>query len=269
MIKTPEEYFNIEDTLSCGQVFRYEREGDGYRVYSGRECAVIKGDEIYSTDDGYFEKYFDLRTDYAAINRRMKSYNIDFLSAAAEKGKGIRLLCQDKEEMFISFIISQNNNIPRIKKIIGGLSEKLGEKREFMGKEYYAFPSLKSLSSESEDFYKQAGLGYRAGYIAAAAKRLMQEGAESYSVLSSEDLKKKLVSYKGVGSKVADCISLFAYKKTDSFPVDTWVEKLYREDLKGELKSREEINRYLTGLFKEDSGMAQQYMFYYKRGNRG
>ena len=269
MLKTPDEFFDISDTLNCGQVFRYSEKDGVFKVISGAECALVNavGGIIRCTDEEYFYNYFDFSRDYSKIYGAACGYGIDILKDAAEYGKGIRILNQDKAEMIISFIVSQNNNIPRIKGILSRICAALGEEREFMGEKYFAFPALEALAVKDAEFYYGLGLGYRAPYVAETAKRLLEEDISGYSALSTPDLKKKLLSFKGIGPKVADCISLFGFGRTDSFPVDTWIEKLYREDFGGELKDRNKITEYFTGLFGEYSGYIQQYLFYYKREN--
>lgn len=271
-IKFSSEFFNIKDTLECGQVFRFIAEGNGYLIYSKDKCAYVenKGETtditVENADYEYFYNYFDLARDYAKIYRDAKEYNVEILSLSAERGKGIRLLNQDVIETAFSFIVSQNNNIKRIKGIIEKLCHSLGEKKSFMGREYYAFPSVEKMSNAPLSLYKEIGLGYRAPYILEFAKSL-NSGLDviSYKELEEKELRKKLISIYGIGPKVADCIMLFGYKKTTSFPVDTWIEKVYRENFNGKLTSREKIAECFTNTFKENSGYIQQYLFHYKR----
>ena len=169
--------------------------------------------------------------------------------------------------MIYSFIISQNNNIPRIKGIVGRICSALGEKKSSPFGEYYTFPSSSALAKADISVFTSAGAGYRDIYLSETSKRICLEGISHLEALSTKDLKEKLLTYKGIGPKVADCVSLFAFKKTDSFPVDTWIEKVYRDDLKGEEKSRERIAKYLIDTFGENSGYVQQYLFYGKRLN--
>ncbi|MBE5743019.1 MAG: DNA-3-methyladenine glycosylase 2 family protein [Clostridiales bacterium] len=264
-------YFNIKDTLDCGQIFRYRSFNDGFLVFSGDKVCYAKEENgqvaICSFDEEYFKNYFDVSTDYSKINSFAISSGYGIVSRSAEKASGVRILRQQKEEMLFSFIISQNNMIPRIKAIIERTCKALGEKREFLGEEYYTFPSAKILAEQSIDFYKELGYGYRASYMVEVAKAV-SEGKidlEKIAELPTEELKKALISLKGVGAKVADCISLFGYHRTDSFPVDTWIEKIYREDFCGTLKDRKKIAEWFLNEFKEYSGYVQQYVFYYKR----
>jgi N-glycosylase/DNA lyase len=264
-------YFNPTDVLECGQVFRFEKYEKGYFVCSeDKACYVYQegNKTIIECEDGdYFYNYFDLDRDYSKIVDIAKSYNIAALSTAAEEGKGIRILNQNKEEMIFSFIISQNNNIPRIKGIISRICQALGQKRAFMGKEYYTFPTAQILAEKPQEFYKSLGLGYRDKFIVDTAKDIATNGIERFLPLSASELKKELLKLNGVGPKVADCVCLFGFGKADSFPVDTWIEKIYHEDFGGTLTDRNKINAYFVNLFGQYSGYVQQYLFYAKRKN--
>lgn len=167
-----------------------------------------------------------------------------------------------------SFIISQNNRIPRIQGIIERIAESLGEEREFLGERYFTFPNAARLAQKDESFYAALGAGYRAKYIAQTAERIAKEGLSPLAPLKGAKLRAKLAEYAGVGPKVADCIALFGFADTAAFPVDTWIEKAYREDMGGTLKKREEISAYFSEKFGEYGGFMQQYLFYYKRGRR-
>ena len=169
--------------------------------------------------------------------------------------------------MIYSFVISQNNNIPRIKGIINKICTRLGEKMSSPYGEYYAFPSSSALAGADVSVFSEAGAGYRDGYLSSISKRICAEGIAKLENLSTEELKKELLTYKGIGPKVADCVALFAFKKTDSFPVDTWIEKVYFEDFNGKLKDRKKITEYFVNSFGEYSGFIQQYLFYGKRLN--
>lgn len=265
------EYFNPQHVLECGQTFRFHPFKDGYVVYSGDKACYVRVDgakTVVECDDGdYFYEYFDLNRDYSQIVNRAKSHGVPLLSRSADVCRGLRLLNQNKEEMLYSFIISQNNNIPRIKLIISRICEGLGEKREFLGEGYYAFPTTEKLAGAGVDFFTKAGCGYRDNYLAETSARILCEGIARLENLPTAELKKQLLTYKGVGPKVADCVALFGFGKRDSFPVDTWIERIYREDFNGALTDRNKITDYFLGLFGEDSGYIQQYLFYGKRQN--
>ncbi len=266
-----EEFFNIGDTLNCGQVFRFYSYKDGYKIISKDKCAYSYNKDGFCTiicedcDVEYFSNYFDIDKDYSLIYKNaVKEGGI--IEKSANLGKGIRILKQDSIETFFSFIVSQNNNIPKIKSTIEKLCKGLGEKKSFLDEEYYSFPTIEKMANASLDFYKEIGLGYRAQYV----KGLAQKIANGFDVYSLKDLpvielKKELLNIKGVGEKVCDCVAFFGFNKTDSFPVDTWIEKVYREDFDGKLTDRKKISIYFTDRFKENSGYIQQYLFHYKR----
>lgn len=268
------EYFDALSTLDCGQIFRFIKLNKGYLVLSKDKGAIIHTENGKTTiqcrvnDKEYFINFFDLDRDYKAICDSAKKENLSILAKAVDCGKGIRILNQNKEEMLFSFIISQNNNIPRIKGIIEKLCQGLGEKKEFMGIEYFAFPTIEKMAKTDLTFYKNIGLGYRARYIKNLAE-ILNNGLnlQDFNLLSTADLRKRLLSILGVGKKVADCVLLFGFHKSDSFPVDTWIEKVYKEDFKGTIKDRIKISEYLVDRFKENSGYYQQYLFYYKRSH--
>lgn len=253
--------FNPEHILECGQVFSYDKTEKGYIVYPQNHLAKIveneKGYIIFCDDEKYFENYFDLKTDYGKIKKVLSKF--DILQKPMQFGYGIRILRQDLFEMLISFIISANNNIKRIKLILKRLRDSLGEKGEIS-----AFPSLKVMREKGEDFYKAIGAGYRAKYLAKVVHQIEENTLENWKSLDTPSLRKKLLSLCGVGPKVADCILLFGYGRNDVFPVDTWIKKMYNE-FYSPLENREKIRENLLGIFGELSGIAQQYLFYYQR----
>ena len=269
MIEFPLKYLSFYDTLFCGQVFRFREYQKGYLVFSADKCAYCyaEGDSAFIDGDDYFFDYFDLSRDYGRIVENAVSYGFDKLSFAAKKHSGLRILKQDKFEALISFIISQNNNIPRIKTIIERLCEKYGEKKTFKGIDYYAFPTPEALSKAEIKDFKSLGLGYRDEYVSIAARSVFRGeiDLEKLALADTPSLRKALISIKGVGEKVADCALLFGFNHTDSFPVDTWIEKLYHEDFNGELTDRKKISDYFVRMFGENSGFVQQYLFYSKR----
>ena len=268
------EYFNVTDTLLCGQLFRYfpvNGRENAYFVNSADKRCLIYEDgentviECENADRAYFENYFDLTRDYGAIVAAGAAQG-GVLQTAAKLGKGIRILNQDRAEALFSFIVSQNNNIPRIKGIIERLCAGAGKKRTFYGEEYYTFPLFSELAAKSLGFFKEIGLGYRAEYIKRLADGFNETFNEKeFSALTTKDLKTRLTAIYGVGPKVADCVSLFGFHRADSFPVDTWIEKVYRENFGGTLTDRSKISDEFTTKFGENAGYFQQYLFYYKR----
>lgn len=258
--------FDIRQILDCGQIFRYEKIEEGkYYVYSlDKRCLVEQiGDcvKIYSDDKEYFWHYFDLDRDYSEIKDLLR--NKPFMAQAVEYGSGIRILNQDKWEMLISFIISANNHIPRIKGIIRRLCDRLGKD---VG-EYKAFPTVQAMASESESFYAELGAGYRAKYLADTSRKVA-EGFDLECIvdMQADKANKYLRTLLGVGEKVADCILLFGYHKSDVFPVDTWICKVYKDIFGESCDNKKVIREKLINMYsKELAGYAQQYLFFNKR----
>lgn len=266
------EFFNIEHTIECGQFFRFKAHKSGYLVFSLSKCAFLyyEGDytviECKKCDADYFKHFFDLNQDYSIIYKSAVNYGVDFLSTSAEYGKGIRILNQDPTECLFSFIVSQNNNIPRIKGIIERLCTALGEPRTFDGVEYFAFPSPMKMSKMPLDFYKSIGLGYRAEYVRNLAIDIVNGlNIDALAQFDTANLKRRLIALKGVGPKVADCVIFFGFHRGDSFPVDTWIKKVYATNFKGNLTDTKKIADWFVGKFGNFAGYYQQYLFHYKR----
>ena len=267
IILTQLEDFDVRHILECGQIFRFEKLNDmEYEVFSKDKKCIVKQDEqraVIKTDDcEYFANFFDLSRDYGKIKQKL--IDKPFMKEAIEYGHGIRILNQDKWEMLISFIISANNHIPRIKGIISRLCESLGKN---MGS-YYAFPTPEAMASKDEDFYKAIGAGFRAKYLSVTSKAIADGfDLERISEMSGDMGNKALCSLMGVGSKVADCILLFGYHKQDVFPVDTWIKKVYKDVVGEDEDNNKLIRKKLIDIYGEYSGYAQQYLFFNKREN--
>ncbi|MBE7075270.1 MAG: 8-oxoguanine DNA glycosylase [Clostridiales bacterium] len=257
--------FVPEHILECGQIFSYEKIENTYIVYSADKLAKITETgqtyEIETNNVEYFINFFDLNTDYAKLKLDLiKTY--PYLKKAIDFGNGIRILKQDIFETIISFIISANNNIKRIKKILFAIRQKFGTKIL----SYYSFPTLEQLSKGTIDDFKSLGAGYRAKYLVEACKMLKNEDLTQYKQLSTKELNKKLLSIMGVGQKVSDCIMLFGFSRGDVFPVDTWIEKVYCSYFEDE-HDRVKIRKNLLTTFGANSGYVQQYLFYSQRKN--
>ena len=259
------EDFNAKQILDCGQIFRYSIEENVAVVHSKDKQAKIISEKdkiIISTPDvDYFENFFDLKTDYSLIKTQLRKD--EFLTKAVEYGKGIRILNNDTYEMIISFIISANNNIKRIKKSIEWLCEKFGENKG----EYFAFPTLEQLKNATVEDFKSAGLGYRAEQMAETIQRLTIQDIQILQTKSQDEQFKFLTSLKGVGDKVANCIMLFGLGVKEVFPVDTWINKVYNNLTNSVETDRKKITKELSSRYGELSGYAQQYFFYYFRDN--
>lgn len=258
--------FNIKHILDCGQIFRYQIKENVAIVNSIDKYAKIytyqNKVEILTSNVDYFVNFFDLETNYTKIKTELKKDV--FLSSAVEFGYGIRILKNDFFEMLVSFIISANNNITRIKKSIQYLCECFGKNCG----EYFAFPTLKELKKATVQDYKSAGLGYRAEQLYETVQNLTEKQIETVKNLTDEEQFKFLISLKGVGEKVANCIMLFGLGKMNSFPVDTWINKVYNKLTNTNSTDRKKITKELSQRYGNLSGYAQQYFFYYFRENK-
>ena len=260
--KTPT--FDVGQTLDCGQVFRYVFDGAEYSVFAKNHVARIREDGdnyiLQCDDKDFFVNYFDFDTDYADIQSKVD--DCPFMHEAIDFGKGIHILKQDPVEAIFSFIISQNNHIPRIKGIIERICNALGED---MG-DYHAFPEVRKLADVGVDFCKSVGAGYRAEYLDRVAKTMLDENVDEWKKLSTPELRAKLLSLHGVGRKVADCALLFGFSRFDVFPVDTWIKKAFESEYEG--VAPEKMSDLLVEKYGENAGFVQQWAFYFKRAKK-
>ncbi len=272
IIKNADE-FSPEHIFLCGQAFRFDKvdentfEGVAYGRYL-RVCASEGTITLYPTTKEDFsqiwEEYFDFSRDY---NSLFGDCDDKMLLYGKEHAKGLRVLNQQPFETLISFIISANNNVVRIRKIIKNLCEKFGKPFVFEDKKYYAFPTKESLANATIEELTECGAGYRAPYIKETALSMcngfmLQELAS----LPYELAKKQLSTLKGVGPKVADCVLLFSLHKKEAFPADVWIKRVLKEAY-GFTGSDKEVFAFARGKFGECAGIAQQYLFYYAKEN--
>lgn len=279
--------FELKDIFECGQCFRWNREeNESYtgvttkcviNVEKTKSKIVFDAKPFFKMSDADIKKhiayYFDLDRDYSKLRKKIASVD-DNLKVATKYGKGIRILNQELWETIISFIISANNNIPRIKGIIERMSEKYGKKIVFNGKTYYSFPTPKELSKASVEDLRKLGLGFRDKRIYETTKLIASGEVDLKKLykLNTVDARDKLLELQGVGPKVADCILLFSdLKRFDVFPIDVWVRRVMNElyiHNKDENKvSKKEIEKIANEKFGDYKGLAQQYLFYWKREN--
>lgn len=282
--------FNIKQILECGQCFRWQRVTDtDYIVVSNRRVIeIIQEDDeviIHNTNMNDFkniwENYFDLNTEYGPLKEELSKDEL--LKQAIEFGYGIRLLNQDPFEMVISFIISARNSIPSIMKTIKKISEKFGDKIEYKGEIYYAFPTPEQLKNATLEDIQETGASFRSKYIidtiyninmALEAKKsgnltdeLKRYDLDYIMSLPTDECHVALQAFKGVGAKVADCIMLFSMGKKSAFPVDVWIKRAMIHFYVAPDVSLNNIRVFGREKFGELSGLAQQYLFYYAREN--
>lgn len=255
------EDFNPEHIFECGQIFSYQK-GQHWTIFSKDKKAIVveteDGFDIITDSTTYFENFFDLKTNYGEIKTSLSKHKI--LQQPIKFGYGIRILKQDLFEMLISFIVSANNNIKRIKMILFKIREKFG----LNCKDYYAFPTRKELLKATEQDFVELGAGYRAKYLFKVLRQIDDNTLNNWGCLGTEQLRKNLMNLSGVGPKVADCILLFGYGRGDVFPVDTWIHQMY-EKFYEKQENRERIRKNLVAEFGNLSGFAQQYLFYFMK----
>lgn len=269
------EHFEPKHILECGQCFRWNEEKDGsYTGVAYNRVINVKKEENKVIFDNTGKKdfkeiwynYFDLDRDYGKIKEILAEDNI--LKKSIDFGEGIRILKQDPWEILISFIISANNRIPMIKKSIEKLSKRYGKYiGEYKDKKYYSFPTADKLDHQTVEEIRKCGTGFRAKYIQNAAIVVSSDQMDIYSIenLSTEDARKKLILFAGVGPKVSDCIMLFSMNKDDAFPIDVWVKRVMEYFYLDEDTKLKDIQRYAQDKFDKYAGFAQQYLFYYAR----
>ncbi|KXB66450.1 8-oxoguanine DNA-glycosylase [Parvimonas sp. KA00067] len=270
------ENFDARAIFTCGQAFRWYEEKDGsfttvhlgrvLNVLNEKDRVVFKGTNLEEFKKIWLD-YFDLNTNYKEIRKTLSGNEI--LVNAMEYGKGIRILNQNHFEMLISFIISANNMIPRIKKSIEVISMRYGKFIcEDENRKYYSFPTVEELSNTTvEDLREFAKVGFRDKRIFDTVNMILNDKIDlnSFESLETDILREELLKFSGVGNKVADCIMLFSYKRGEVFPVDVWIkrvmEKLFIKQETPVKKIAKEANR----IFGKYAGYAQQYLFYYGR----
>lgn len=274
IINTPAD-FNLKETLECGQCFHFNMiDENEYVLTAYNHMLHIRQDDknliFYNTDEKEYDRiwrqYFDIDRDYSKIKRELLTMD-NKLEEAITVMSGVRILNQEFFETLISFIISQNKQIPHIKKIVSDISEKYGTYMgEVKGIPMYTFPDVKQLKKAGVEDLKELKTGFRAPYIYDAVSKVY-DGSINYDELVGMDSQagiEKMCEIKGVGNKVASCVSLFALGKRDSFPIDVWIKRimeyLYYD---GQDTNKEEIAKLAKERFGELGGYAQQYLFYY------
>ncbi|MDD3765563.1 MAG: DNA glycosylase [Eubacteriales bacterium] len=267
MILTNHKDFNLKQTFDCGQCFRWDMNESGVFVgvaggYVIEAFQTEKEIIIDCPDEDFIIEYFDLKRDYGKIKNSINKDEI--IKAAIQLGGGIRLLKQEPWETLVSFIISANNNIPRIKKIINTLCQSYGEKIWHKGEKYYTFPSPEKLAVLTREDLAPIKSGFRDKYIIDAAQKIASGRIDLSSIynMGSDEGRHVLKQIKGVGDKVADCVLLFAYQKFDVFPKDVWIKRIITNLYN---ISEKDIDAFVEKKFSSLGGFAQQYLFYFGR----
>lgn len=270
--------FDLIKTLECGQCFRWNVQEDGsyIGVINDRVIKIKQiNNSLYITSnnmdnlEGISRKYFSLDVDYSEVEFKLSKLD-KHLKDILPKTTGIRILKQDMWEMLISYIISANNNIPRIRKIIETISKRYGTKVEFEGKIYYLFPKAEQLKNVTNEEYLECGTGFRNRYIYKAVNDFLNGEIDLDYIygLDNDKSKEHLIKIMGVGNKVADCILLFGMDRQDVFPIDVWIKRVVEDTYIGKDTDIKEILRFANEKFGCLAGIAQQHLFYNARNNR-
>ena len=273
--------FELKDIFDCGQCFRWNEQEDGsYTGVFGENVLNVskKNNEIIfkgickENIKQTVEKYFDLNRNYENIKDKLSKID-ENMKKSIEYGRGIRILNQDLWETIISFIISANNNIPRIKGIIERLSKKYGKEIEWKGNKYYTFPTAEELRDVTVQEYRELGLGFRDIRLYETTKMILNGEVDIDNLrnnLNTMEVRNKLLTLSGVGPKVADCILLFSdLKRFEVFPIDVWVRRvmndLYIKNEDETKVNKKQIEKIAKEKFGNLAGLAQQYLFYWRR----
>ena len=273
--------FELADIFDCGQCFRWNKQEDGSYtgIFNGNVMNVQKeGNTV--TFKGIcngnikeiVEDYFDLNRNYEEIKDRLSKID-NHVKTSIEYGQGIRILNQDLWEMIISYIISANNNIPRIKGIIDRLSKNYGKEIEWNGEKYYTFPTAEELEHVSIEDYRRLGAGFRDVRLYETVHMILDKKVDLEQMQNNQntlEVREQLLTLSGVGPKVADCILLFStLKRFEVFPIDVWVRRvmndLYIKNQDETKVNKKQLEKLAQEKFGNLAGIAQQYLFYWKR----
>jgi len=277
--------FNLDVTLCCGQVFRWDRKGSWWYGVVGDQVLKVRqnGEELEfaGADEHLIVQYFGLDDDLQKISGEIG--RDEHIRKALRAFWGLRVIRQQPWECLISYICATYKNIPAIRHMLLSLSRKFGEKLVFDGCDFYTFPAPEKLAHASEASLAACGLGYRAKYLQATSKRIFENNFELENLrqLPYEQAKKQLCRLAGVGPKVADCVLLFSLGKTEAFPVDRWIERVilnhYTHELAPEIAQRlsrkdglsnsdyAKLNAFGRQYFGKYAGYAQEYLYHYER----
>lgn len=269
--------FNSVHIFECGQCFRWFRKDDGsYNGVAGGKVVnvsyfkgklIIKNSKIQDVIDFWFD-YFDLGRDYTEIKVILSKDEI--MKKAIEFGWGIRLLKQDIWETLVSFVISANNRIPMIMKVVASISKEYGKELIYDNHSYYSFPEVNKISGSSIKQLEVCKAGFRCKYISLTSQFVEEGVIDLYGLknIPTDNAREALMKLPGVGPKVADCVLLYSGTKYNVFPTDVWVKRVMEELYFKREASFKEIQEFSKEKFGEFSGIAQQYLFYYARENK-
>lgn len=270
-----EKPFKLEDTITCGQIFRFSKMEDGSFdiILKDRVINVYeKNNYLYVSSNNEDDlksvvmNYFDLDNDYSKMNEYLLKQDKK-LDDAINFSKGLMMIKQDPFETIMEYIISANNSVPSIASALNNIALKYGKKVMFNDKEYYLFPQYKDLKDVKENDLRECKVGFRDKYLKAMIDKLNNNelDLDSFYNMDTKEALNKLMENIGIGPKVASCILLFAYQKYDVFPVDTWVKKVMKT--KYNIEGEKNIRAFASITYGKYSGIAIQYLFNYGRNS--
>lgn len=272
MIKIEIDYFDLKETVTCGQIFRYFNSDNGYYIVLKDRVIDINQKQnilyITSNDENNLEEvvknYFDLNRDYIKINNELikKDYNT---KKYIDASYGMRIINQDNFEALLGFIISARNNVPSITKAMNLIAEKYGKKIIFNNRDFYLFPSAQDLKKVTKDNFKSCLVGFRDKYLCNIVNEILNKNLD-LNLIEKQDTKTAidyLMSFPGIGKKVSSCILFFAYSRFDAFPIDRWVERVLKEEYN--LNKISNMELFASKKYGKYSALALQYMYNYRR----
>lgn len=280
--------FGLDLTLCCGQAFRWEERCGWWYGVVGEKVLKVRQQgrdlEFENADEGFIRRYFGLHDNLPRIFEEInKDEHVD---VALRQFEGLRILRQDPWECLISYICATYKNIAAIKLMLWHLSRKFGERISFDGHSFFRFPAPLKLGRATLRELTECGLGYRARYVSQTAKRVCEDGyeLEHLKKVPHDEARRELVSFPGVGQKVADCVLLFSLEKLEAFPIDVWIRRailrhyashfssefVHRISRKESLSTSEynRLNMFGREYFGRHAGYAQEYLYHYERTRR-
>src|SRR5437016_11377052 len=280
-IELPAEKFDLAMTLNSGQVFHWDKAGEGFYGTIGKHAVWVKqrGATLHVVMEGgpLRHRRQEVIRHYFALDHPLDEICASFprdpvMNAARDFCRGLRIIRQPKWECLATFICSSMKQVTHIRQIVRALRQRFGEKKEICGHEVFSFPSPNRLARTSESELRKCGLGYRARNLLETAKRVASGDAEldSWSALSDRQLRAELCELPGVGMKVANCVMLFAYERIAAFPIDVWIERVLRERYFARKRkvTGQMLADFAANYFGAHGGYAQQYLFHHVRMTR-
>lgn len=268
--------FNLDNTVTCGQIFRYYKQEDGSYdiVLTDRVVNVLKKDDkllITSNDESDLENiiryYLDLDFDYEKIHKELLKKD-EKLKTALDFSIGLNMIQQDHFETVMEYIISANNSVPSIANALNNIAKRFGKKIVFNSKEYYLFPKSIDLKNATINEYRECKVGFRDKYLYEFVKKINNNEIDLIAIekMNTDLALEYLMKNSGIGPKIASCILLFSYKRYDVFPIDTWVKKIMKE--RYNIEGEKNIREFSKKTYGEYCGIAIQYLFNESRNNK-